>query len=284
MFPLERSQIQPLCYLKIWFKRLSPVASNLIKKSKSITMFPVRFDSLFGLAKGRPDITADLSALKLPATESLKTSLAQLSKKYPGPPPAKIPLVVCGSQKACGMFEAKYNTAIDMAVACEVLSSTQIKIGTSNVTVYLVERKDDGKERAVYIGATIEEIKLKKQDHIGTSTKGDVLNLQDEDGLQKKRAGSALWPWKLSQDSLVAFSFGEPEVIDVFPKMYAAAQKAAGADAALMLYGHSISEKQMRGNRSVLGVKTFMPCVSKLADLHVQLESLPPQDLSLIHI
>ena len=66
--------------------------------------------------------------------------------------------------------------------------------------------------------------------------------------------------------------------------MYSAAQKAAGADAALILYGHVISEKQMRGNLSVLGVKTFVPCASKLADLHMQLESLPPQDISRANI
>ena len=40
-----------------------------------------------------------------------------------------------------------------------------------------------------------------------------------------------------------------------------------------------MTAKQLRGDMSVLGVKTFMPCVSKLSDLHVQLDSLPPQDI-----
>ena len=220
-----------------------------------------------------------VTSLPLPVTETLKASLANLSRRYPGPPPAKIPQVVCGAQKACGQFAAKYNTAIDMAAALEILSSTQIKIGNFNATVYLVERKSDGKERAVYIGATVEDIKLKKSDHVGSSTKGEVLDLQTNAGAQKKKAGSALWPWKLSEESLVAFRFSESEVIDAFPKMYAAAQKAAGVDVGVKLYGHIMTEKQLRGSMSVLGIKNFVPSCSKLADLYVQLDSLPPQDL-----
>ena len=65
-------------------------------------MFPVRFDSLFGLAKGRPDITADLSALKLPATESLKTA-----EDGTGSALEEVPWTATSENTACGMWISK---------------------------------------------------------------------------------------------------------------------------------------------------------------------------------
>ena len=168
---------------------------------------------------------------------------------------------------------------IELMKVCEVLCSTGLMIGRSDATAMYVEQKDEPKERAIYFAAQGEALKLKKHDHAGSSTKGEVLDLMSDEGIQKKRAEAALWPYKFTEESLCVFGFGAPECTNSFPAMYAAAQQH-NEGTAVKVWGHTISEKAMRGNSALLGTKVFVPKPTKLAELHMQLEELLPERFS----
>ena len=105
------------------------------------------------------------------------------------------------------------------------------------------------------------------------------MDLMSDDGVQKRRGEAALWPYKLTEESLCVFGFGALECINSFPAMYAAAQEH-NLGTAVKVWGHTVSEKAMRGNGALLGTKVFVPKPTKLAELRIQLEELHPERFS----